>query len=296
MMKNFDDPEFVKKFKETQMKDFENDLVTSDKYYLDLALLKDFNAGVFLYKLSQDVNLTEEQKSGIYSYFIKNSVPYMKRVIDEIDCYLHPDFKLTQDEVLSMMRDPQYSETIFNHSPNTKLIHSLKSNIAINVNHSIVKDKYKKVKVSKHSYVKKSIPIWFYINTYPLTLSQYTLDIIANEFCNNFKVNVKFLNKPIFKLKHTEIDHIDEFYIYCLQDFQSNDYVNDQMLKGNFYQKRMFAAPFFKYELKNEFFEKQDKEYTTYQYIESRFSFITQFDFLKRSTLNIFGKDAHERK
>ena len=58
----------------------------------------------------------------------------------------------------------------------------------------------------------------------------------------------------------------------------------------------MFAAPFFKYELKKEFFEKQDKEYTTYQYIESRFSFITQFDFLKRSTLNIFGKDAHERK
>lgn len=271
-------------------KQFESDLVTSDYYYIDLQLLKDFQVGALLYILDHDLELSKDIKEKIYNSLTDNYVAYMKRAIDEIIPYIKLyDLDITQEKINSMINDPRYSEAIFNYSPNTYFLDTLKSNILINVNHSMVKDKFRKRKITKTTYTKEAVPIWLYINTYPLKLSQFTLRMIADTLCQELKVNIRFINKPANTLPFKLIDRIDEFYVYYLQDLLQHSHVKTQMEQWKFLEKRIFASPFFRYESKDDFMEEQDERYTTYQRVTSVLIMVTKFQYLQRKILSVFG-------
>ncbi|MBO7716885.1 MAG: hypothetical protein J6S85_25190 [Methanobrevibacter sp.] len=184
----------------------EDNLYTPDNYLIDLGLLKDFRVGALM------VLLNRHPKGTLYNeIFMKNLLYYQNRSFHEICCYID-NCPVTEEDIDNLLADEKEHDLIYWCSPVTNVIGSLYASILYNVNHSAVKEKWKKVKVGSKTYL-QSDRITFHINTYPLKLSPRAIVTTLTQIVEVFKVDVKFIYTAPMSYTQEEYDLYDEMFL-----------------------------------------------------------------------------------
>ena len=110
-----------------------SDLITPDRLYVDLALIKDFNIGALL-------SFRDERKDTwktLYQSIITALPEYQIRKFDDLAHYF-PEFGLSNQTLRARIYDPEWAGHILHNAPITPFINTLRSQILVNVNHSAV--------------------------------------------------------------------------------------------------------------------------------------------------------------
>lgn len=222
--------------------EIESDLVTPDHYYIDLGLVKDYWLGALFYLIHQR---SPHQAQKDYLYMRSQMKPYQMRYFDHVEsCF--PDLHITTQEVLDLLGQESAHDRIFQLSPTTNFIETLKTVIAMNVNHSLVKEKFQKERIDLDKYYKVWDSVTFHLNTYPLKIQSPTLiRLIQQFFADNFRVDVVVFSQDPQTLEKSLIILIEEFYCRCFDRFMDNPAVIPMMEAQSFQKKRLFALGIF---------------------------------------------------
>lgn len=232
----------------------EQNLITFDEMYLDLALVRDFFLGA-IYSLIAERPKDEALKN--IAYVKANLKPYQMRLYHSVE-QIFPELGFTNKQVKDRLRDKTKSNLIFRLSPTTEYVGILKYLILVNMNNSKLVEKYNKVSMGKGYYVKDSHPITFHLNTYPLEITDPSLlGLIVGFFTENYQVNVKPFCKDLAEIEGPLIGKIEEFHVYDLDAFLRNDCVKLNLEMGGedssdilknlniLFKKRFFAPMIF---------------------------------------------------
>ncbi len=215
-----------------------SELITPDNIYIDWSLLRDPYLGTVISLL---INAKDQTNSFTKFNILQNKLAnYQLREFDDVAYYL-PELGFSTEEVNTHLGNLQYQEQIFHASPMTNFIHTLYSNINVNINHSMVKGKYTKIHIDDKHYHRKYDDICLFINTYPLQLTKKQYDLIATFLTGNLRVNVKIVTTPIEQLSLEFLLAMDEIYTNHLLKFLDNDMFS-QALTAMKLQKTKFYA------------------------------------------------------
>lgn len=193
-------------------------MITPDTMYFDLGLFRDLVLGTLITLMS-----SKEQ----YAYFLSRIEAYRDRAFDDID-HVFPELGISTEQMLARLHDPAWHGRIFKVSPVTNFVHTMRGQMAVNMNHSAV--------------VGKRTPITFVVNTYPLTLNAVDHHIIGVFLSRTYGVDVKVVCIPTDQLTMSFLSQFDEFYVYHTQAFMANDEIHRSISELKFIDKRIFAA------------------------------------------------------
>jgi len=217
----------------------EEELFTPDRMYLDWNLFRDpiIGAAITLLMTSPDQTQAALRFKKL-SEKIKN---YEARCFNDIAYYI-PELNISAQDIQIRLFDPDYQEKIFFAAPFTVFIQTLKAQLNININHSIVKEKFQKIVIRPGQYRKNFDPIRLVINTYPLTLQKRQMDLIGAFLVGNFKVDVDVI---CFDPKTIDVDlllSMDEIYTTDITGLLANEPVSKAFTDLKFVAKRIYAT------------------------------------------------------
>ena len=208
-----------------------SDLITPDKIYVDLMLFRDFNIGTLLSFLEEmKTTRPEVDRVSLYRYMLDNLPEYQDRKFDDMEHHFSK-FGLTTKEIQHRLHDQEWSSRILHTSPITPYITTMKSQIAVNINHSNVAGK------------KNGID--FFVNTYPLKLDKQDQHIIGLFFAQELGVNVTVIYRNPKQFTLEEVIEYDEMYTYHLADLFNNEDISNGYTALKFISKRLFTPRLF---------------------------------------------------
>lgn len=221
---------------ENELKKFNEDvinssLITPDKIYLDLALLKDLNIGVILSILyDRKPSMQPGEYASLYKQLIAALPTYNKRSYDDVE-HLFPFLKISNAEFRARFTDEAYASFILHNAPMTKFRHTLTGQLMINVNHSAVSGKRAAIELT--------------LNTYPLKLSKSDEYLVGFFLAKTYNVNTctQYIN-----LKNLDASHVvkyDEIYTYYLPELLASDSVRQAYSSMKCVMKRLFVPRIF---------------------------------------------------
>lgn len=234
-------------------KAIKNQFFTPDKVYIDLGLFKDIPIGV-IYADKLISKCTEEEFNRVKNFVLLKVKEYQVRLYDTSDTYFsnlgYPDKKI--EELLTHPR-PGFHDTVFMVAPVTKFLSMLTRHTARNQNNSSPAEKYTKIPLGGDQYTLEPIPVTYYINTYPLTLSPKLLTDLAVELGEALGVNISFLNKNPTLFDKSDWDawmkDIDCFYLDSLGKFTRGDFALERQGNLDFMGIYFFARKRFEKEV-----------------------------------------------
>lgn len=227
----------------------ESEFDTPDVIYVDLCLIRDYQFGcLFTFIQEHPPEIAER----LYAHLIAKWPERQRSHFDTITSFF-PELKITQKAFDERLHDPQWSDRIFIASPMTVYPHVLKAQLTINVNHSQVSEKFTKIKISQHQYIKNYDRVVYMINTWPLTLSKESQDQTAAFFRDNFLVDVVMINQSPDKFSTELFLQVDHFHIRYLKQFIENTHIQKLLSESVYIKKKLFAAPFFAIENHREY-------------------------------------------
>lgn len=220
-----------------------NQFFTPDVCYIELGLFKDFHLGaLFLQHLVIEPN--EEAFAKLQNQVTEVLLSYQTREFDTIELDLGK-FGYSDEQVEEIWKRTELHDQIFTVSPASNFLNLLIRHNIRNQNHSKPADKYVKRKLDGDQYVLDAIPIRYYINTFPLTLSSKAKDSIGEEIANAFGVDVAFLNQDPATFGKTEWDEwmesVDAFYVDSLGRFQRSSFIVEKQGDMQFAGCYLFA-------------------------------------------------------
>jgi len=237
-----------------------SDLITPDRMLVDLILIKDFTISTLLSFLYEWKTSRPNMDRGIlYTKIIDGLEAYQNREFDDI-AQLFPLFGLTNSDINQRKSDPLWARYILHNAPLTPFLKTLRSQIAVNVNHSAV--------------ISKRDPIEITINTYPLKLSPIDTNIVGLYFSKSMGVHVKVICLDMTKISLTDALFYDEIYTYYFAEFLSNDDIRSGYEALKFIRKRLFVPRLFGPSAMG-MMSAEQQEVT----IKTRFDILTQFQF-----------------
>jgi hypothetical protein len=238
-----------------------SDLITPDRLYVDLALIKDFNIGALLsFRDEQKRTATAASHSALYQSMIAGIPAYQTRGFNDIAHYF-PAFNLTNEAIIKRLHEPLWSGYILHNAPITPFINVLQAQIAVNVNHSAV--------------ISKRTEIELVINTYPLHLNQTNKNIVGLYFAQLLKVRVSVVCLDVTTFTLRDVINYDEIYTYYLDALFEHEDIRDGYTKLKFIRKRLFVPRIFG----NVFKPKLDLEQEA-RIIKSRCDILTMFTYM----------------
>lgn len=223
------DPEELKAINDQMI---QSQLITPDRLYVDLAIMRDFGIGAIM---SHAFEKGEQEARRVYSHVFGNMKAYQRRYFFD-PLHYFPECGMTRSQLTERLLDPKYSDHIFRAAPVTEFLALLGTHIAVNVNHSAVKGKTDK-------------PITITLNTYPLTLSEETKKLIAVYLATTFGVEVRIWREDLSEISLKKIFAFDEYYLYYIKEFSHNQAIHKSLSDGEFSEKRIFGIPVCGYEV-----------------------------------------------
>lgn len=237
-----------------------SDLITPDKLYLDLILFKDYTVGALLSFLHEMKKThSNDERFAIYKSLVDGLPEYQTRKFDDVAHYF-PKFGVTTEQVKARIRDPEWTRFILHNAPVTPYIATLKSQIAVNVNHSAVKG--------------KRDPIDLTINTYPLKLNTTDRHIVGLYFAQQLNVRVTVVYRDVTKLTLKDVIGYDELYTYFFADTFNHDCIRNAYTELKFIRKRLFVPKIF-----GEIYNKEMNTEKEEMLVASRLDILTLFTF-----------------
>ena len=200
-----------------------SELYVPDDYLLDLGLFKDFRVGAFnvlLHKLS-----TEEGRK-YHQVFMDNLLLYQDRKFEEICTYV-PGCPFTEDDVEAILQDEKEHYEIFCRSPITHVFTALTHQIYLNMNNSLVGEKWE-VKKEENQTKLVPDPIYFHINIYPLKLSKTMIDWLGNWFAETYHVRVKIIYIPPAQYTKEQFMNYDDMWVKWVGDIMECEWYADK--------------------------------------------------------------------
>lgn len=257
--------------------------ITSDKMYIELQLLKDFNIGKCLYMILNS-DYDKEKQNYIWDYFQRQLEKYNSRVIDTVINYLPKD-SFTQTDFDNIdTTDQTVTDTIYSLSPLTFFHKSLFGNLTVNINHTVANSHFKKNYLSKTEYTVSNYDILFYINTYPYTFSDSVINDIATFITERYEVNTIIMNTDPSKIDIKLLNEVDEYYPYLVHRLLDNNDFNSLVSNLQLSSKRMYAPYLFPVDKKDYYIEELKKNRKLKEYIQASISLCIEFEFLKNKT------------
>lgn len=224
---NIDENE-LKRFNEELIN---SNLITPDKIYVDLALLKDLNIGVILSILyDRKPSMRPDEYETLYRRLIAALPEYTKRSYDDIE-HLFPFLNITNAEFRARFTAPEYASFIFHNAPMTKFRHILTGQLMVNVNHSAVSGKRSAIELT--------------INTYPLQLSKSDEYLVGFFLAKTYSVNTCTQYINLKNLDASQVVKYDEIYTYYLPELLSSDSVRQAYSSMKCVMKRLFVPRIF---------------------------------------------------
>ena len=208
-----------------------SDLITPDRLYMDLCLVKDFNIGVLQsFRYERKPNILAEEYSALYQSILDGIPAYQSRKFDDIPYYF-PKFGLTHDQFQARLHDPQWSSHILHDSPLTPFHKTIQAQILVNINHSKVAGKKDAIQLT--------------INTYPLQLNHVNTNIVGIYFADLLKVDVHVVYWDLKKITLKDVLPFDEIYTYYYNLLFSHQDISNAYTNLKFVVKRLFAPKLF---------------------------------------------------
>lgn len=226
-----------------------SELITPNRYYIDLDFIRDSNLGCLLSMISEQP-LSERER--LYKIFLSGLKAYQLRMFDDITRYF-PGLPFTQEEFDHHLHNPEKSEEIFDYSPMTEYPHAIKANLEVNINHSQVAEKWKDIPIPEKPdhFLRQYEDVEFVINTYPLTLTKAQHDRIGHFFTTYFGVSVRLISIALRDLPVDLLKSCDDITLKSLPDITDNDAVFKGISEGDFIGKYIHIPLIFKPEVRS---------------------------------------------
>jgi len=237
-------PEFdIKLVEEMNRKAIENQLFTPDHVYLDLGLLKDIPLGIiYADKLNNKASETEFKQA--QDYIGQQLEEYQKRLYDTVDPFF-TSMGYNDDRLDILLSYTLSHDLVFLMSPATYFLQTLVRHTLRNQNNSAPAYKYIKKKIDADQFILESMPVTYYINTFPLSLSLKLQEKLAPELGESLGVNIQFLNKNPQLFDGGDWDRwmnkIECFYFDCLGKMTRSPFVLDKQSNLQFAGVYFFA-------------------------------------------------------
>lgn len=206
-------------------------LITPDRLYMDLALIKDLTIGViisFLYDKKE--HISNEEYSSLYKQMIDGLPKYIDRTFDDFE-YLFPFLNKTNKEFEERLHDPKYAKFILHNAPITQFKDVLTGQLFINKNHSAVINKIDAIELT--------------VNTYPLKLDKTDEYIVAKFLADNYKVNVNVLYIDLKNIDDKHVLKYDEIYTYFPRELFESSSIRKAYTEMKYIKKRLFLPRIF---------------------------------------------------
>lgn len=234
----------------------EGELITPDKIYVDLPLLKDINLGVLFSLISRR---KDPQKD--FDYIKKNLKDYQIRIYDNPLKYF-PELNISQEEFDCFKNDPKKHDEIYILSPFTIFQYVLKDNLKKNAQYSTMKKKYKDRPIPGRSgeFIRDYDDVTYFINTYPLEISDHNKKNLQVLISDHLGVNTIVFYQNVKSVSSKFFHKMDEINSYSPNLFLSNDSVRELLGKEEFLGKHIFMPLMFSKE-KESLFENKDEEF-----------------------------------
>lgn len=253
------DPQAVE---EMNRKAIENQFFTPDRVYVDLSLFKDIPIGV-VYADHVHREVDESVFKTIQLDIISQITDYQKRYYDTVDPFFSSlGYDDTQIEHLLTLLP---HDLIFMMSPATHFLQMIVRHTIRNQNNSAPAHKFTKKKIDQEHYILEPIPVTYYINTYPLSLSTKLLERLAPELGEALGVNIQFICRDPYLFNSKDwfdwMKDIDCFYLDSLGRMTRSQFIRDKQSELAFAGVYFFARKRFEkcvmQEMKNLDFEHQ---------------------------------------
>lgn len=217
----------------------EDELFTPDKMYLDWSLFRDPAIGAAITLL---MDHPDQKLSAVKFASMTNRIDaYQERDCSDV-CHYFPELDLTPDIIRERLLDPTYQERIFHAAPFTLFIQILRAQLNVNINHSAVREKFKKVPVRPGKYRRDYDAIRLSINTYPLQLPERIQALIGVFFTRNYAVDVEILSIAPKDLDVSFLEKMDEIYTNNLVELLDNAAFSQALTDLRFVNKSIFAV------------------------------------------------------
>lgn len=204
-----------------------SDLITPDRLYMDLCLVKDFNIGALQsFRYERKPTIPAEAYSALYQSILDGLPAYQSRTFDDIPYYF-PKFELTADQIKDRLHDPKWSSHILHDSPLTPFHKTIQAQILVNINHSKVAGKKDAVHLT--------------INTYPIQLNHVNTNIVGMYFADLLKVEVYVVYWDLTKITLKDMLPFDEIYTYYYNLLFSHEDISAAYTNLKFITKRLFT-------------------------------------------------------
>jgi hypothetical protein len=270
----------------------ENQFFTPDHVYIDLSLLKDYPLGIAFTDIIQHRNA--EHFESFQRSLMDVIHDYQKRTYDTVDPYLG-SLGYTDETLADLLKNNLDHDQVFMVSPATHFFHTLIRHTIRNQNNSGPANKFTKQAVDKQSYALKALPVTYYLNTFPLTLSHELMERIGPELGESFGVDIKFINKDpsLFDEKdwNSWLSKIECYYLNSLGTFTGNAMIMGIQGEMGLAGVYIFARKRFEKEvmsaMANHDFEQQ------IQLITSRVSMMCDFEWLQNNEVRLTDDAEH---
>ena len=215
---------------EQQMKEFaeamvKQRMITPDRLYVDLALLKDLHIGAIMALAFSE---GEDKARQVYKVIQKNLTRYRQRYFFDPAHYFSAS-GYTSDQIFSALNNPKMADDIYRMAPMTGFLNTLVTHMRVNANHSAV--------------IGKKDDITVVVNTYPLRLSEPFATALMVYLGDTLTANVALRTCQMRSFSFSELKRFDEFYLYYIHEFSNHPDVKKALSDMAFINKRVFAIP-----------------------------------------------------
>ena len=212
----------MKAFSEAMVKER---MITPDRLYVDLALLKDLHIGAIM---AMALRESREKAERVYGIIQKNLSRYRQRYFFDA-AYYFSETGYTEAQIFSALNNREMADDIYRMAPMTEFLKTLIVHMAVNANHSAVLGKTDDVTVV--------------LNTYPLKLSDPFAGALMIFLGDTLNANVTLRRHQLRSFPFSELAECDEFYLYYIHEFSHHPDVHKALSEMKFSGKRIFAIP-----------------------------------------------------
>lgn len=221
----------------------EGELICPDKIYLDLGLIKDINLGVLFAMIFSRPTAQKD-----YTYITSNLKAYQIRTFDDPLKYF-PELNISQEDFDAFLSNEANHKLIYTLAPFTVYHYVLRDNLKKNSRHALMKQKYTDRPIpGKKDFVRDYNDITFFVNTYPLKLTNFHKASLQKLLGDSLGIGVMILETSIETLPINAMLAIEEFNVYSLPKFLDNQGINKALGEEKFIGKYVYAPLLFERE------------------------------------------------
>lgn len=264
-----------------------NQLFIPDHIYFDLGLMKDIPLGCafmdYIVLKQDEVGFTKFQAD------LQAVLPdYQTRVYDTVDPYL-TKLGYTDRDIEEILAKPSFHDYIFMMAPVTSFFQLMIHHMILNQNHSKPGEKFNKKKIDKEHYILEPMPVTYYINTFPLTLSPALLEKTAETLGESFGANIRFINRdPALFDEHDWDDWLEKvecFYIDSIGRLSHSPFFikkqGDMQFSGAYFKVRKRFEKHIQHEVSKDEFDQQ------IQNASARMGLFCEFQWLQNNDVRL---------